>query len=380
MILLATIVTILFVGDLDALNIFKNYQTISNYKDNDLAVYKNSEAIADSYELLGLIILDYNPISRRDNDVAAKTNLTKTESGEYEKYEDNGNEIEPRSKRRRKKKRYVNSNDNAKQKNENKQTLKILGDRKVRIVEQKLIELIKEKLKKPLNSEAKRKIQMFNEVQGRNKQNSGDKLSSSKSKIKEINKLNKDGVKSKIRLDDSKKESPKESVIEKNFKKTERYYNNENTEHLRKQKKEDKHKYFNVDTKERSEERPRQEKRKGKKQKKVETSSEAEILSKPKRFDVVGKGRSNEFDRNVKLKKKPHQSKDGTEEEEGKARGGKNKNECINESQTNIDKCVRACQRTHEDVCDLLTCSQKSLKALRIECSVSCKKVFPILC
>ncbi|XP_050555751.1 DNA ligase 1-like [Spodoptera frugiperda] len=380
MILLAAILTLLLVGALDALNIFKTYQAIPDEND-DLADNRNSESIADSYELLGLIILDYNPISRRDN-LAVQTNLTKAK---YDANEDNGNGIEPRSQNKQKKKRNINSNDNPKHKHEEKSSLKILGYKKQRIVEQKLIELIKQKLK-PINSDTKRKIEMFNEAQNRKKENLEDHSFSNRYKVKKNNELTNNEA---IHLNDYKKresESSKESIVEKTFKKNQRHYNDEDEDDdpLRKQKK-NKHKYFDVDTemKESSEERERQVEKKVKKIKKVEVSGEVETPFKPKRLDVKGKDyhHSNEFDRNVKLKKKKAQSKDGTEEEDRKGKKGfKNKDECINETESNIDKCVRACQRTHEDVCDLLKCSQRSVKALRNECTVSCKKVFPILC
>lgn len=54
------------------------------------------------------------------------------------------------------------------------------------------------------------------------------------------------------------------------------------------------------------------------------------------------------------------------------------RSECISATKKEMDKCVRACNRAHEDVCDKLSCSVRSQKALRKECGFNCKKVFDL--
>ncbi|CAH0697786.1 unnamed protein product [Spodoptera exigua] len=264
----------------------------------------------------------YNPIGRRNNHVAIQTNLSEDELEENEDYESNKNRIELRSKRH-KKKRHIDNNDNIKNKSEDTKTTKILNAEKEKLVENKLIELIKKKLKKHLDGEAKKKNEMI-----------------------------KNGV----------NQLSKENIVEHDLEKT-NVNKDENLENLKKQKvNHDKH--FDIDTEMRisSGERDKGEKRKVEKKKHVE-KSDFDSPPKPKRFDVISKELSeehNEYDSTKPNKKALSTHGTDQEDEKAKPRGNK-KNECINETEANIDKCVRACQRTHEDVCDLLTCSARKL-------------------
>ncbi|KAH9642417.1 hypothetical protein HF086_007549 [Spodoptera exigua] len=297
-----------FQGASDARNILKNYQSIPDDND-DLSNYRSSRAIDDSYELLGLIILDYNPISRRNNHVAIQTNLAEDELAENEDYESNNNRIELRSKRH-KKKRHIDNNDNIKNKSEDTKTSKILNAEKEKLVENKLIELIKKKLKKHLDGEAKKKNEMI-----------------------------KNGV----------NQLSKENIVENDLKKT-NVNKDEDLENQKMQKAN--HKYFDIDTEMRisSGERDKGEKRKDEKKKHVE-KSDVDSAPKPKRFDVISKELSEEhYEYDSTKPNKKTLSTHGTDQEDEKAKPrGDKKNECINETEANIDKCVRACQRTHED-------------------------------
>ncbi|XP_026743580.1 uncharacterized protein LOC113505191 [Trichoplusia ni] len=54
---------------------------------------------------------------------------------------------------------------------------------------------------------------------------------------------------------------------------------------------------------------------------------------------------------------------------------------CLSDTEKQMQKCLRACNRTHEDVCDRLKCSARSKRALAKECKNNCKNVFdPRVC